>query len=113
MGSKLLRPARCLLTYHSPRLYRILQSATVTHVLAIFTCCSFNSAEQAAQSLRDLPRLVKLVQKATGAEGVTVLQNNEAAAGQEVFHAHFHVIPRCVPSVFALRAWYGLFPYNR
>jgi hypothetical protein len=52
------------------------------------------SAEVAAQSLRDLPRLCKTVQQATCAEGVTVLQNNEASAGQEVFHAHFHVIPR-------------------
>ena len=27
-------------------------------------------------------------------DGTNILQNNGAAAGQEVFHAHFHVIPR-------------------
>ncbi|WP_367391870.1 HIT family protein [Lewinella sp. LCG006] len=27
-------------------------------------------------------------------EGTNILQNNGAAAGQDVFHAHFHVIPR-------------------
>ncbi len=31
---------------------------------------------------------------ATGADGVNVLQSNFSAAGQEVFHLHFHVIPR-------------------
>lgn len=48
----------------------------------------------AANSLRDLPRLARAVQKATGADGINVIQNNEAEAGQVVFHAHFHIIPR-------------------
>ncbi len=29
-----------------------------------------------------------------GAEGVNIISNNEPAAGQLVFHAHIHVIPR-------------------
>lgn len=29
-----------------------------------------------------------------GADGVNIIQNNGAAAGQEVPHLHFHVIPR-------------------
>jgi histidine triad (HIT) family protein len=29
-----------------------------------------------------------------GADGVNLIMNNGAAAGQEVFHAHLHVIPR-------------------
>jgi len=29
-----------------------------------------------------------------GADGVNLVMNNGAAAGQEVFHAHLHVIPR-------------------
>ncbi len=29
-----------------------------------------------------------------GADGVNILQSNHAAAGQEVWHLHFHVIPR-------------------
>lgn len=28
------------------------------------------------------------------ADGVNIIMNNERAAGQEVFHAHLHVIPR-------------------
>ncbi|OCP00920.1 MULTISPECIES: HIT family protein [unclassified Ensifer] len=48
-----------------------------------------------------LPALIATVQKlavaakeAFDADGVTVMQFNEAPAGQSVFHLHFHVIPR-------------------
>ena len=34
------------------------------------------------------------VKKAFGADGVTVLQFNEPASGQTVYHLHVHVIPR-------------------
>lgn len=34
------------------------------------------------------------VKKALQADGVTVMQFNEPASGQTVFHLHFHVIPR-------------------
>ena len=39
-------------------------------------------------------RLSGAVMRAFGVGGVTLLQANEAAAGQGVFHLHFHVIPR-------------------
>lgn len=32
--------------------------------------------------------------KKSGAEGVNTISNNGAAAGQLIFHAHIHVIPR-------------------
>ena len=38
--------------------------------------------------------MVKAVTKAFGADGVTIQQFNEAAAGQEVFHTHIHILPR-------------------
>ncbi|ASY62789.1 Bis(5'-nucleosyl)-tetraphosphatase (asymmetrical) [Sinorhizobium sojae CCBAU 05684] len=48
-----------------------------------------------------LPALIETVQKvaiaakeAFDADGVTIMQFNEAPAGQSVFHLHFHVIPR-------------------
>ena len=34
------------------------------------------------------------VKETTGADGVNIVMNNERAAGQEVFHAHIHIIPR-------------------
>jgi histidine triad (HIT) family protein len=39
-------------------------------------------------------RLARAAKKAMNADGVMVAQFNEAAAGQTVFHLHFHVIPR-------------------
>ncbi len=56
-------------------------------------------------SIMDLPKpllhkVIDVVQKvskallATPESGVNITQNNGAAAGQFVFHAHFHVMPR-------------------
>ena len=39
-------------------------------------------------------RVARAVKKAFDAPGVFVMQFNETAAGQTVFHTHFHVIPR-------------------
>lgn len=41
-----------------------------------------------------LPKVARAVQKATGAVGMNILNNNEEVAGQTVFHAHVHLIPR-------------------
>jgi histidine triad (HIT) family protein len=40
-----------------------------------------------------LPRFARAVKAATGADGVRLVQYNEAPAGQTVFHLHFHLIP--------------------
>ncbi|EGZ24161.1 hypothetical protein PHYSODRAFT_311252 [Phytophthora sojae] len=50
--------------------------------------------EVAANVFKELPRLAKAVQEATGCDGLNIVQNNGAASGQAVFHAHIHVIPR-------------------
>jgi histidine triad (HIT) family protein len=49
----------------------------------------------------DLAKLIVRVQKIAGAvksafeaDGVTILQYNERAGGQIIFHLHFHIIPR-------------------
>lgn len=43
-----------------------------------------------------IQRVGKAVMQATGAQGLNVIQNNYAAAGQEVAHVHWHLIPRHV-----------------
>jgi histidine triad (HIT) family protein len=39
-------------------------------------------------------KVARAVRAAFDADGITILQYNEAAGGQSVFHLHFHVIPR-------------------
>mgnify|MGYP001618117740 FL=1 len=39
-------------------------------------------------------KLAHAVKMGTGADGINIVMNNEPAAGQLVFHAHIHVIPR-------------------
>ena len=41
-----------------------------------------------------LRRLAKASRGAFSTDGIQIRQNNEPAAGQDVFHLHFHVIPR-------------------
>ncbi|MBO6898005.1 MAG: HIT family protein [Shimia sp.] len=50
--------------------------------------------EQLIACLKTVQKMGHAVMKAFGAEGVTVQQFNEAAGGQEVFHLHYHVLPR-------------------
>ncbi len=38
-------------------------------------------------------RVAQALKRATGADGIRLAQFNEAAAGQTVFHLHFHLIP--------------------
>ncbi|WP_170592425.1 HIT family protein [Ruegeria arenilitoris] len=50
--------------------------------------------EQLAAVMTTVQKLARAVMRAFDAEGVTIQQFNEAAGGQEVFHLHFHVLPR-------------------
>jgi histidine triad (HIT) family protein len=34
------------------------------------------------------------VKRATGADGISIIEQNGKAAGQDVFHLHVHVVPR-------------------
>jgi histidine triad (HIT) family protein len=39
-------------------------------------------------------KIAAAVKKATKADGISIVQQNGKAAGQEIFHLHVHVIPR-------------------
>jgi len=41
-----------------------------------------------------IDKISKAAMKATGAEGFNLALNNGKAAGQVVFHTHFHIMPR-------------------
>jgi histidine triad (HIT) family protein len=47
-----------------------------------------------AACMRTVQKVAVAAKKAFAADGVTLLQANEAAGGQVVFHLHFHVMPR-------------------
>ncbi|ENN93510.1 HIT family protein [Bartonella bovis] len=44
--------------------------------------------------IKVVQKIANAVKKAFQADGVTVMQFNEAASQQTVYHLHFHIIPR-------------------
>src|SRR5215470_13687412 len=55
----------------------------------------FDASEaQLAACIRTAQRIAVAAKAAFAADGVTLVQANEAAGGQVVFHLHFHVMPR-------------------
>ena len=51
-------------------------------------------ADELAALIPRVQKVAKAVKQAFNADGVMLIQYNEPAAGQTVFHPHFHVIPR-------------------
>jgi histidine triad (HIT) family protein len=52
------------------------------------------SPAQLGHCVGTIQRVAKAAMTAFHADGITVLQANERAGGQVVFHLHFHVMPR-------------------
>lgn len=50
--------------------------------------------QQLAACMASVQKLSHALMQAFDAGGITIQQFNEAAGGQEVFHLHFHVLPR-------------------
>ena len=50
--------------------------------------------EALARFMPAVQKVARAVKAGMGAEGITLQQFNEAAGGQQVFHLHFHVLPR-------------------
>jgi histidine triad (HIT) family protein len=49
---------------------------------------------QLGACMKTVQKVAQAVTKAYNADGITLLQANETAGGQVVFHLHFHVMPR-------------------
>jgi histidine triad (HIT) family protein len=68
------------------------------HALVVPKAASRNVLDADPAVLAKILPLVQKVAKASkaafNADGITVMQYNEAAGGQSVFHLHYHVIPR-------------------
>ena len=64
--------------------------AVKPHIQDIYTLAD----ELAAAFFQTATRIARAVKKAMQPEGITLLQANEAAGFQTVFHFHLHVLPR-------------------
>lgn len=51
------------------------------------------SAEALGHCMKTCHKVALALMQATGADGLRLVQFNHAAAGQTVFHLHFHLIP--------------------
>ena len=61
------------------------------------------------QVMKTVRKVVPAIKKATGADGINIIMNNDPAAGQLIFHAHIHIIPRFESDPF--KHWRGT-PYK-
>jgi histidine triad (HIT) family protein len=52
------------------------------------------SEDLAAEFFKDLIKVASIIKSKLSPDGINIVQNNGKAAGQEVLHAHFHIIPR-------------------
>ncbi|MGN0307579.1 MAG: HIT family protein [Lachnospiraceae bacterium] len=50
--------------------------------------------ETAANAMKLAKKLAIRMKERLGCDGINIVQNNEEAAGQTVFHFHMHLIPR-------------------
>lgn len=68
------------------------------HVLVVPKASSRNlldaDPDAVSKAIVVAQKIAKASMKAFDADGIMLVQYNEAPAGQSVFHLHFHVIPR-------------------
>lgn len=73
-----------------------------------------NLYETSDETLRELMPVIKklaiAVKKAVSADGINIGMNNDSAAGQLIFHAHIHIIPRHLEDGF--KHWHSKRPYK-
>lgn len=62
-------------------------------------------SEDFAAVMETVRKLAPSIKKAFDADGINIVMNNDGAAGQLVFHAHVHIIPRFAHDGY--RHWHG------
>jgi histidine triad (HIT) family protein len=76
--------------YQQPRNRGHMLVVPVRHVAQIYEV----SGDHAGPLMTTLARVAAAVKEVCAAGGISIRQNNEQHGGQDVFHVHFHVIPR-------------------
>ena len=68
------------------------------HTLVISKAHYVDIFDIPANELSNIHKVAKLislpVKKATVADGISIIQQNGKAAGQDIFHLHVHIVPR-------------------
>ena len=55
----------------------------------------FDTPEKDLSQVHKIAKIVSCaVKKATDADGISIIQQNGKAAGQDIFHIHVHIVPR-------------------
>lgn len=86
--------------YEDEEVYAFLDLSQVTkgHTLVVpkqHTKNIYETHPQVASNLfARIPKIATAVKEAFGADGVNIVNNNDKAAHQSVFHLHIHVLPR-------------------
>ena len=99
----------CAKVYESPLLLGFLDIAPASpgHCLLVPKAHYENifdlPADLGPEFLKGFSALGRAIMQAVNAQGLNIGMNNFKAAGQVVFHAHFHIIPRL--SNDGLSAW--------
>lgn len=60
--------------------------------------------------MNTVKKLSSAVKKGVSADGINILMNNDTAAGQIIFHAHIHIVPRFADDGF--KHWQGKRQYE-
>ena len=101
-------PASRVFEDESTLVFMDLQSVNPGHMLGVVKPHRANiyelDDELAGAAFRTAARMARAVKAVVGCEGVTLLQANEKAGAQTVFHFHIHVVPRWEGDGMAL-AW--------
>ena len=96
----------CTKVYEDDNIFAFLDISPVykghTLVIPKIHCASINDIEEEVlhKWMSGVQKVAKAVQSGTGVKGVNLIMNNGSTAGQIVFHAHMHIIPRAEGTAF-------------
>ena len=78
--------------------YLDINPCTPGHALVIPKAHTAGLLDTPAETLKEIvvrvQKVAAHVKETLGCDGFNILQNNGEAAGQSVFHLHFHIVPR-------------------
>ncbi len=91
-------PASVIYEDESEMAFLDIRPLNLGHVLVIPKAHYVDIFDISAKELSNVHKVAKMVsgaiKKATTSDGISIIQQNGKAAGQDIFHLHVHVVPR-------------------